>query len=67
MSRKHKLRKLLLCAVLEMGALMGAPMRPEEIDNLMRIVRQDPPHYAVSGDGNRSGDAESGGANHVSP
>ena len=38
MSKDYRLRKILLCAVLEMGALMGVPMRPEEIGNLLRIT-----------------------------
>jgi len=40
MSTNYRLRKLLLCTVLEIGALMGVPMRPEEIDRLMRTSGQ---------------------------
>lgn len=35
-----KLRVVLVCAVLEMGVLMGAPMRPEEIQELMHQMNQ---------------------------
>ena len=35
-----KLRKLLLCCVLQLGLLAGAPMRPEEIEDLLRTMRQ---------------------------
>ncbi len=35
MSIKKILRTLFVCAVLEVGALAGVPMRPEEIQDLM--------------------------------
>jgi hypothetical protein len=31
-----RLRSILLCAVLQVGVLYGVPMRPEEIQRLMR-------------------------------
>ena len=40
MSLKEKLRVLLACGVLELGVLMGAPMRPDEIQELMRQMNQ---------------------------
>ena len=40
MSAKQKLRVLLACAVLEFGLLAGAPMRPDEIEDLMRQMNQ---------------------------
>ena len=36
MSIKDRLRTILCCAVLELGVLMGTPMRPEQIRDLMR-------------------------------
>jgi hypothetical protein len=33
---KSKLRSLLLCAALQFGVLAGVPMRPEQIEELMR-------------------------------
>jgi hypothetical protein len=39
-SLKEKLRILLACSVLELGVLMGAPMRPDEIKELMHQMNQ---------------------------
>jgi len=35
---KHRLRTLFCCAVLEIGALFGIPMRPEQIRELMQAM-----------------------------
>ena len=35
MSLKKSLGKVLICLCLEIGALMGVPMRPDEIEQLM--------------------------------
>jgi len=35
---KHRLRTLFCCAVLEIGALFGVPMRPEQIRELMQAM-----------------------------
>jgi len=40
MFRNRHLRKVLLCLGLEMAALMGAPLRPEEIEDLLRNAQQ---------------------------
>jgi len=40
MSIKKRLRSALLCLVLGMGSLIGAPMRPEEIEDLMHAMNQ---------------------------
>lgn len=40
MSLKERLRILLACSVLELGVLMGAPMRPDEIKELMHQMNQ---------------------------
>ena len=37
---KSRLRTLLCCAVLELGALAGIPMRPEQIKDLMQSLNQ---------------------------
>jgi hypothetical protein len=37
---RKKLRVLFVCAVLEWGVLVGAPMRPEEIEELMHQMNQ---------------------------
>jgi hypothetical protein len=36
MYRNYQLRKVLLCIGLEVAALMGAPMKPDEIEDLLR-------------------------------
>ena len=38
MSIRHRLRTILVCMVLEWSALIGMPMRPEEIVDLMRTM-----------------------------
>lgn len=35
-----RLRTILVCTMLECAALMGLPMRPEEIQELMRTMNQ---------------------------
>ena len=55
MSVKHRLRTLFCCAVLEIGALFGIPMRPEQIQELMHAmnkpkVAQTNPERAAAGD-----------------
>ena len=37
---KKRLRTLLACALLEIGVLAGAPMRPEEVRLLMQQMNQ---------------------------
>jgi hypothetical protein len=53
-----RLRTLLVCSMLEFAALLGLPMRPEEIEELMRTMNQPTlartiPDETDSGDGNR--------------
>lgn len=38
MAKKNWLAKLLLFAVLEVGALAGMPLRPEDIEHLNRVM-----------------------------
>ena len=40
MSLKERLRVLVACAALEVGVLMGVPMRPDEIQSLMQQMNQ---------------------------
>jgi hypothetical protein len=40
MSLKQRLRTCLCCLVLEMGALTGVPMRPEQIQDLMHALNR---------------------------
>jgi hypothetical protein len=46
-SMKHKLRTLLLCLPLLVGSLIGAPMRPEEIEELMQSMNQQKIAYTI--------------------
>ena len=52
-----RLRTMLVCAMLEYAALMGAPMRPDEIVKLMRQMNQ-PKLAHVLRDENDSGDGD---------
>ena len=40
MSLKEKLRVLVACLTLEFGVIIGAPMRPDEIRELMHQMNQ---------------------------
>jgi hypothetical protein len=40
MYRNRQLRKVLLCLWLQAAAFMGAPMRPDEIEDLLRHAQQ---------------------------
>jgi hypothetical protein len=40
MRMSSQLRTILMCALLEYAALMGSPMRPEEIEELLRTMNQ---------------------------
>jgi len=39
MHLRHRLSKILLCVVLEFVTLMGAPVRPEDLEELMQARR----------------------------
>jgi hypothetical protein len=58
MSLKSRLRTILCCTVLEMGALMGIPMRPKEILELLQAlnvpkVAEDDPLSSEDTDGEK--------------
>ena len=57
MSLKRRLRMLLLCLPLLLGAGIGMPMRPEEIEELMHSMNQQKISYVVQADG-KYGDLE---------
>ncbi len=38
MSLTRRLRTVACCAILELGTLVGVPMRPEQIQDLMRSL-----------------------------
>jgi hypothetical protein len=52
-----RLRTILVCAMLEYAALVGSPMRPEEIAQLMRNMHQ-PKLAHVIPDKNDHGDGD---------
>ena len=52
-----RLRTILVCAMLEFAALVGSPMRPEEIEELMRTMNQ-PKLAHVLRDERRHGDGD---------
>jgi ferredoxin len=57
MRLSSRLRTLLVCSMLEFSALMGSPMRPDEIEELMRQMSQ-PKLAHVLRDENDSGDGD---------
>jgi len=61
-SLKHRLRTLLCCVVLEAGVLLGVPMRPEQIRELMQMlnkpkIAQTGPEQTAHGDNPDADDA----------
>ena len=57
MRLSSRLRTLLVCAVLEYAAMMGSPMRPDEIEELMRQMNQPKLAHDLR-DKNDSGDGD---------
>ena len=62
MSVKRRLRTLFCCAVLELGALTGVPMRPEEIRDLLQTlnkpkIAQTNPQRTADGDTPAAGES----------
>ena len=51
MSRSQRIRKIVLCAGLEMAALIGAPLRPDELADLFRSKQQAGIESSVRKDG----------------
>jgi hypothetical protein len=49
-SIKHKLRTMILCLPLVLGALSGIAMRPEEIEELMHSMNQQKISYTIPGE-----------------
>jgi hypothetical protein len=57
MSIRRRLRTILVCAVLEWSALIGMPMRPEEIVDLMQTMNTPRVVHTIPDEG-ESGDPE---------
>lgn len=51
MSLKRKLRTLLVCLPLLLGSMSGVPMRPEEVEELMQKMNEQPMVYVMPGEG----------------
>lgn len=69
MSVKERLRTLVCCVTLEFGALMGIPMRPEQLRDLMQTmnqpkIAQTTPDETDNGDGLEPGSPEPGPSPH---
>ena len=52
----HQLRKVLLCLGLEMAALIGAPIRPDEIEDLLRNSQRGRIEFSIREDRQDSDD-----------
>ena len=55
MRRPGRFSRLLLCVFLESGALAGIPMRPEQVVDLMQMLRQPRLAHVVPDESPRSG------------
>ena len=40
MSLKKRLRVVVVCAILQLGVMVGTPMRPDEVEELMHQMNQ---------------------------
>jgi hypothetical protein len=63
MSFARRLRTIACCAILELGTLIGVPMRPEQIEDLMRAmsvpkIANTNPDEADGGDGTTNDEPE---------
>jgi hypothetical protein len=56
MSIKRRLRTLLLCLPLLLGAFSGMPMRPEEIEELMHSMNQQKVMVTIDDEGENGDD-----------
>ena len=61
MSRNREFRKIVLCVGLEMAALMGAPLRPEELADLFHGKKQAGIESSVRKDGEDPGTSPGSG------
>ncbi len=58
MSLRHRLRTILVCLVLELSALIGMPMRPEEIVDLMQTMNTPKVVHTIPDEDNTGDDLE---------
>ena len=50
MRLSSRLRTILMCAMLEYAALVGSPMRPDEIEKLLRTMNRPQVTHVVTDD-----------------
>ena len=50
MRLSSRLRTILVCAMLEYAALMGSPMRPEEIQKILRDMNKPQVTHVITDD-----------------
>jgi hypothetical protein len=58
MSLTRRLRTVACCAILELGTLIGVPMRPEQIQDLMRSLNTPKIAHTTPEESPRGDDAE---------
>jgi hypothetical protein len=51
MSLRKRVAKILLFAVLEVGALVGVPMSPRQIEELLNLMNRTEIHETIKHDG----------------
>ncbi len=56
MSLKKRLRTLVVCALLECGVLVGGPVRPEQIKELMERLNKPKLAHVLPGENDRGDD-----------
>jgi len=56
-SLKHRLRTLLVCLPLLLGAFVGAPMSPEEVEELMHSMNQQTMAHTIPGENETADEA----------
>ena len=59
MSLRERLRIVLACAALQIGVLVGVPMRPDQIKELMHQMNQPALAHVLPGKDDDGGDAGS--------
>jgi hypothetical protein len=57
---RERLRTMLVCAALQVGVVMGVPMRPEQIQELMHGMNQQKLAHVIPEEDEDGGDPGSG-------
>jgi len=60
MSLTRRLRTVACCAILELGTVIGLPMRPEQIQELMRSLNTPKIAHTTPEESHRGDDADAG-------